>query len=169
MNLSQLPRQQSGVVTIFVCMVLLLLITGIITTALSMSTTNLRAVGNVQARDEALSSASVIIENVISSSFATDIGGPAAAVINDFGVDLDKDSVNDYLVNMPAPVCVRATPAIATSFSSVQLPGMSSVTGWNTVWELDVTATAASTGAKIRVIHGVRVLLTDTQKLANCS
>ena len=62
-------QRQHGIVTIFVSMILLLLITLMVITAYSLSTTNLRAVGNVQARDEAIAAANSIIEKTISFNF----------------------------------------------------------------------------------------------------
>ena len=60
---------QRGVITIFISMMMLLLITVMVVTAYSLSTTNLRAVGNVQARDEAIASANYVIEQVVGSGF----------------------------------------------------------------------------------------------------
>ena len=48
---------QRGVITIFISMLMLILITVLVVTAYSLSTTNLRAVGNVQVREEALAAA----------------------------------------------------------------------------------------------------------------
>ena len=59
------PKNQSGVITIFISMIMLLLITLLITTAFTLSTTNLRAVGNIQARAEAISAAEKVIEEII--------------------------------------------------------------------------------------------------------
>ena len=77
--------------------------------------------------------------------------------------------VVDYQVQLAVPICVSANPVAATSASSVTLPGMSVASGWNTVWELDATATQAVTGASVRVLHGVRVLLTNSEKQEVCT
>ena len=55
-------RGQRGVITIFICMVLLILITLMVITAFSLSTMNLTAVGNAQTRDEAIAAANFVIE-----------------------------------------------------------------------------------------------------------
>jgi len=157
------PQRQRGVISLFLSLFMLLLITGMVLTAYSMSTTNLRSVQNMQLRKEAISASNLVIDQVVSSPFAL---GPTAIV--DLPVDLNDDSTTDFLVSMPAPTCVRATKAIGTSISSVTLPGMTSSSAYNTVWELRATATDASSGTNVTVVHGARVLLSQAQKNANC-
>ena len=154
---------QRGVVTIFVSMILLVLITLLVTTAYSLSTMNLRAVGNVQARKEATAAANAVIESTISLSF-WEIATAQKGKI----VDLNMDGVTDYLVDLEIPRCVRATKVASTTSASVTLPGMTSSTAWNTVWELDATATEATTGTRVRVLQGVRTILSTTFKEALC-
>ena len=155
--------KQRGVITIFISMVLLLLITVLVVAAYSLSTTNLRAVGNVQMREEAISAASVIIESRMDSNFYL-----LTASQPNQGVDIDGDSVDEFLVDLALPICVRATKAASDSTSSVTLPGMSGTSYWNTVWELDATAREASTGVSVRVIQGVRLLMNDSDKTNYC-
>ena len=162
----QARLRQQGVITIFVAMIMLLLITLLITTAFSISTTNLRAVGNVQSRDEAISSAQTVIEQVI-------LEDPRLATFTSTrpeirAVDFDGDTVDDYLVEIQVPVCVRATRATTTTASSVTLPGFSAGGAWNTVWEINAIATDAATGARVSVIHGVRYLMSNVDKNARC-
>jgi Tfp pilus assembly protein PilX len=156
-------RRQRGVVTIFVSMILLLLITLLVVTAYSLSSMNLRAVGNVQARDEALAAANTIIERTISLNF-----WEITTAATDQGVDLNADGVTDYLVDIEIPRCVRATPIASTTSASVTLPGMTSTSAWNTTWEFDATATEATTGTRVRVLQGVRTILNSTLKEALC-
>jgi hypothetical protein len=77
--------------------------------------------------------------------------------------------VDDYLVNLVEPLCVRATRANSAAASSVTLPGMTSTDAWNTVWELDATATETVSGASVRVRQGVRKLLSEAEKDLVCS
>jgi len=156
------PRLQRGAVTIFVSMILLVLITLLVITAYSLSTTNLRAVGNVQAREEAVAAANAVIESTISLNFWQ----ITTAAMND--VDLNADGVTDYIVDLAIPRCVRATQVASTSSASVTLPGMSASSAWNTIWELDATATEATTGTRVRVLQGVRRILSTALKEALC-
>ena len=136
-----------------------------VVTAYSLSTMNLRAVGNVQAREEAIAAANAIIERTISVNFweITEASDPPEEV------DINGDGVTDYLVDLAKPRCVRVFPIARTTSASVTLPGMSASSAWNTVWELDATASEATTGARVRVIQGVRTILKTSLKDALCT
>ncbi len=157
------PRvKQRGVVTIFVAMILLLLITLLVTTAYSLSTMNLKAVGNAQVREEAIAAATKSIELTMPGPFRL------SSITQYCDVDINNDSSYDYQVSLLAPVCVRATQVNINAASSVTLPGFSATDAWNTVWELNATATESSSGAKVNVRQGVRVLMTTTDKDTYC-
>ena len=145
-------------------LIMLVLITLMLITALNLGTTNFRAMANMQFRGEAIAAANQAIEQVISSPFAA---APAAEVIN---VDIDNDTTTDYVVNVAVPQCIYAQPAFAAAPSSLSLPTTMTVSStWNTVWDLDATSTdTADTGTAVRVRAGVRVLLTDAEKDAVC-
>ena len=156
---------QRGVITIFISMLMLILITVLVVTAYSLSTTNLRAVGNVQVREEALAAAQDYIEQVVASPFVND---PNSAAVDDVPIDINADGNADYLVDLAVPVCVRATQANIQLASSVTLPGMTATSAWDTIWELDATATEATSGVSVNVAQGVRVLLNDVEKNLVC-
>jgi hypothetical protein len=156
-------QRQRGVLTIFISMIMLLLITVLVTAAYRLSTNNLRAVGNVQARDGAIAASNMLIEQTIGSEFWL------LSDVTDNPVDLNQDGVFEYLVRLQVPRCIRATPAASTTYSSVTLPGMSSASSWNTVWELDTTTTDTVTGTEVRVVQGVRVLLSPAFKNTYCT
>jgi hypothetical protein len=166
MNTRAARRGQRGAITIFICMMMLIFITLMVVTAFSLSSVNLQSVGNAQVREEAISAAQSVIEEVVASPFTDD---PVTAIKDDFPVDINADGTTDYLINMPEPVCLRFTRANTSVASSVTLPGMTAVDAWNTIWELDATATDATTGARVRVRQGVRKLLSDTEKNLVCS
>lgn len=157
---------QRGAVTIFVSMIMLLLITVLVFTAYSMSTMNLQAVGNAQVRQEAVAAANQVIEQVIDSTFYND---PVGAADTPYGVDMNGDFLDDYIVNILPPVCIRATEITLPLSFSVTLPTLTVGVAWQTVWEIDATATEVTTGASARVLHGVRILLTDSVKTAKCA
>ena len=61
--------KERGAVTVFVTIVMLLLITVLVLGAFAISTSNMRAVGNVQVREEAIAAANLVIERRLSSDF----------------------------------------------------------------------------------------------------
>jgi hypothetical protein len=164
--MKNLPQAQQGMVLV-VGLIMLLLLTLMVSTAFNLSSSNLLGVGNQQWRSEALAASDVALEQVI-PSLKPPVSGAylAPAISNDIGVDINNDGVDDYFADV-TPTCVRATLASAAAPSSLSLPGMSNLT-WNTVWDLDASVLDAVTGASVRVRTGVRVLLSDAQKLSVC-
>ena len=146
--------------TLIVGLIMLLLLTLTIGSAFTLSGTNLKSVGNMQMRDEALAAANAAIEELL----ALDFVGTGNQTIP---VDINKDGIDDYQVQIPAPSCVRVTIADAASPSSVNLAALSSDT-WHTVWQIEGTATNVASGTSVKVREGVRVLLTDAQKNTHC-
>ena len=158
------PRGQSGAVLV-ISMIMLVVVTLMIITALNLGTTSFRATSNMQFRSEAIAAANKAIEQVISSPFTV---APAAESIE---VDMENDAVMDYVVHIAQPVCIYASQAFSSDPSSLALPvSMSAASTWNTVWDLDASVTADENagGAAVRVRTGVRVLLTESQKDAVC-
>ncbi len=164
--MNKVPKSQQGMVLV-VGLIMLLLLTLMVSTAFNLSSTNLLGVGNQQWRGEALAASDVALEQVI-PSLKPPVSGAylAPAISNDIGVDINHDGVDDYFADV-IPTCVRASLAGASAPSSVTLAGMSNLT-WNTVWDLDSSVQDATTGASVRVRTGVRVLLSDAQKLSVC-
>ena len=154
--------RQRGAATIFVAMILLILITILVTTAFSISTTNLKAVGNAQLRREAIAAANRTLQLIVPISFWN------PAIVRTDNVDINNDGTFEYQVVVSAPTCVRATRVNINTASSVTLPGFSAIDAWNTVWELDATATEQASGTRVRVRHGVRVLMTESDKNLYC-
>jgi len=157
-------RTQRGAITLFLSLIMLLLFTVLVTTAFTMSTTGLRATGNMQIREQALAAAQAVIE--------TELGGPfytTPTALPGQTVDIDDDGTADFTVDLAAPVCVRAAQASVNASSSVTLPGMSTTGSWQTTWEFRATVTDPRSGASAVVIQGVRAKLTDSQKNASCA
>ena len=146
-------------------MIMLVLITLMLITALNLGTTNFRAVGNMQFREEALATANRAIEQVIGSAFTA---APAAETIN---IDSDNDGTTDYIVQIAQPQCIQASQAFGADPSSLSLPpSMTVASTWNTVWDIDATVNGSGNvgGAAVRVKSGVRVLLSETEKNTVC-
>jgi Tfp pilus assembly protein PilX len=147
--------------TLVVALIMLLLLTLLVSGAFNLSSVNLKAVGNMQARSEALAAVNTALEDVISTDFVS-------AGAQTPSVDINNDGNNDFSVTIQAPSCIRASIADAVAPSSVSLGALSSDT-WNTVWLLDASATDLSgSGAEVHVRTGVRVLLTDAEKKIRC-
>ena len=155
-------RHSQRGITLFVGLIMLVLITLMVTSAFTLSTSNLKSVGNMQARDEAIAAANQAIEHVLSSPFTT---APAAEEIN---VDINNDGVTDYVASIAIPICVRASIESAAVKTSGTLPSMSTVNTYNTLWNIEATIDDAKTGTKTIVQTGMRVLLTQPQKEAVC-
>ena len=161
-----LARRQQGV-TLIVGLIMLILITLMVTTAFTLNTSNLKSVGNMQIRNEAVAAANKAIEQVLSSPF-TD-----APVAESIVVDLNNDAATDYTVDFAAPTCISATVIAGSSAppSSISLgSGFAVGTGnfYQTVWDLDALVTDDASGAEVHVHQGVRVLLNEAEYTAVC-
>jgi Tfp pilus assembly protein PilV len=142
---------------------MLVLITLIVTSAFTLSLSNLKSVGNMQVREEALAAANQAVEQLISAPFTDALGA------QEFKVDINKDGVDDYTVAVAVPTCIRALKAVTAAPSDVELPPqMSSGSTWHTEWDIDAAVTDSASGAAVRVRQGVRVLLSQTKKDAAC-
>lgn len=159
MTVRLLAARERGA-TLIVALIMLLLFTLLVSGAFTLSTINLKAVGNMQAREEALAAANSAIETLLELNFV----GAANLTIP---VDINNNGINDYQVEIPAPACIRVSAAESSAPSSVNLTGLSSDT-WNTVWNIEGTATDVVSGTSVTVRQGVRVLLTDAQKNTHC-
>lgn len=148
--------------TLIVGMIVLVVITLIVINAFVLSSTNLQAVNNMQAREEAIAAANQAIELLVSTSFTSALG---AQTLN---VDIDKDGNNDYQVQIAAPVCARATLSGVPPPSDVELPALAGAGSWATDWDIVATATNVRSGVSATVQQGIRVSLSDVQKAAAC-
>lgn len=159
------PRGAQQGATLIIGLIILVLITLVVVSAFTLSSSNLKSVGNMQVRQEATAAAHQSIESLISDStpFYTELNTKT------FTVDINKDGTADYTVAVASPVCIAATRVTDAAPSDVELPvTMQSGAEWNTDWELDATVTDSASGAAVRVREGVRVRLTQAAKSANC-
>lgn len=162
MTPSASPSSQRGA-TLIVGLIMLVLITLLVTSAFTLSTSGLKSVGNMQARDEAIAAGNKAIEQVLSSPFTT---APAGETIN---VDLNNDGTTDYVIVLNTPTCVSVSQIAGTSVppSSLSLGSAfpsSTSSQYESVWDLDANVSDPNgSGAAVRVHQGVRVLLTQAQ------
>lgn len=149
--------------TLIIGLIMMVLITLIVVNAFTLSSSNLKSVGNMQVRAEAVAAANLAIETMISAPFTNAIGTQT------FTVDIDKNGTTDYSVVVAPATCIRATEASTASPSDVELVGMSSGAYWNTDWDISATVTDSASGASVTLREGVRVRLSQTQKDTVCS
>jgi len=161
------PRRERGA-TLIVGLIMLVLITLMVTSSYSLSASNLKAVGNVQFRGEAVAAANQAIEQVLSSPFTNSPTG------EEIDIDIDSDGNTDYVVQFTAPACVGASQVasgpVPPSSSSLGSAFSAPPSSYETVWDLDATVTDVNnSGASVEVHEGVRVLLTQSQYSTVCT
>jgi len=157
------PNRERGV-SLIVGVVMLLLVTLVLTAAYMLSTSHLKAVGNMQFRSEAVASANAAIEGLISEDFISQIED-GTWVDRNTPVDIDNDGNDDYSVVIGQPQCVKATKVILDVTSSIRLPAqMTSTEMWDTIWEIRAVASDMGFGgASVTIVHGVSTMLLETR------
>lgn len=158
------PSSQRGA-TLVVALIFLVLMSLFALSAFNSSSSNLRIVGNSQARQESLAAAQVAIEATISSvDFTTK---PAAVASSPIQVDVDGDGTTDYTATLiPVPTCTRVRPLtnipdpvpgepdpLAACRSSTSLvPGC-----LDTEWNIRAAVADSRSNTKLAVNQGVSV------------
>lgn len=99
-----IPRQQGA--SLIVSLIMLIVLTLLVVSAVRTSTTSLKVIGNTQVQTEATAAAQQAIEQIISSDFTLDAPAVSAAPTL---VDLDNDTETDYTVTTSA-TCLNADP-----------------------------------------------------------
>lgn len=151
MKIQRLRFSQSGA-SLIISLIMLVVITLLALSAINSSTINLRIAGNMQARDEARSAAQQAIEQFLSTPVNFTAPPTAVTAVN---IDINKDGTNDYAVSIAPPKCRRAAvqqPARSTQCASGVKSGLYC---WDTLWDVEATATSAKTGVSQVVTQGV--------------
>jgi Tfp pilus assembly protein PilX len=167
-----LERQRGA--TLVVGLVMLVVLTLLVLSAIRSGNTNMRIVGNMQMQEETAIAAVQATEQVISTNFTASAPPPTIQV----GQDLDDDGNPDFTAAVSAPVCASSlaldnatldptNPADASCIASAtaQHTGIVS-TGKAAVatgqswcylqqWEVRADVTDARTGATASSIQGV--------------
>jgi len=154
-------QRQCGA-TLIVGLIMLLLFTLLVTGAFMMSNTNLRSVGNMQARMEVLAAANAALNQVMSSDFTA---SPAA---DEIVVDINNDGTDDFAVQIDLPVCLNSQLYSSGEISGEDVIVPDSNT-YSTLWELRATVDDPLTGANVRVRSGVRVMLPQNKCDQHCA
>ncbi len=169
---------------LIVGLIMLVLVTLAVTAGFTLSNTNLKTVGNMQNRNEAVAAANRAIEQVASSLLLPGAdGSPSLAMpqATESQVDIDNDGTVDYTVQVAPPTCVRATKSTDTGGGGLGIAGIggggsSAGAGldalpeqYNAVWDISTSVAHAGSGAATAVRQGVRVLLSKEQFQALCA
>jgi Tfp pilus assembly protein PilX len=163
-------KQQEGA-TLVVGLVMLIVLTMLVISALRSSTNSLRVVGNMQVSAESGAAAQEAIEQVISYNFT------ATPTVLDTTVDTDGDGTPEYTVHVDVPTCnstkelkntdLDATVAedlVCMGSGTPQNTGIISATGssgtvqsWcsKQQWDVKATATDSLTGGQAQINQGV--------------
>jgi hypothetical protein len=167
MNTFVSQRLQRGA-TLVVGLIMLALITLTVITAFTLSSTNLKSVGNMQFRNEAIAAANDVIEQVISGPFALNPAG------SQFNIDVNNDDKFDYEVNVAAPVCMSASViplndqtgrGTSTEVVGFEVPDPV----YDTLWDIQATVTDTKSGTSITVHQGMlHQPLDQTKRTAFC-
>lgn len=146
--MTSLSRQRGA--TLLISLIMLVVLTLFALTAINLSTTNLRIVGNMQRQLEATAAAQMAIEQIIgnSSNFTA-----APTTSQAVAIDLNNDGTTDFSVVVSPPACRYMANAPGYSYS------FSGSAPQNTIWDIQAVATDSLSGASVTVHQGVKVLL----------
>jgi Tfp pilus assembly protein PilX len=113
--MTRLPGRDRGV-TLLVTLVMLVMLTLFALSAMNESVTNLRMVGNMQLRAEAMNATQATLEQAISTPAFADtptnaIANPCNGVPNTVCTDVNGDGTPDYVTTLtPVPSCIQGRP-----------------------------------------------------------
>lgn len=164
MNELKLITAQKGA-TLMVGLIMLVMITLLMVSAFTLSGNNLKAVGNMQYRNEAIAAANLAIEQTINLNYAAIDPANYPTLID---IDIDQDNAVDYTVSIPAPVCISARPAPVDllTLSGVNA-NIQNSNDYLTLWEIRADAANASTGASVVARQGINKRLTLSEYVAS--
>lgn len=187
--MTRLLRRQRGA-TLVIALIMLVLLTLFAVSSLNTSTTNLKVVGNMQSKNEALNAAQEAIETVLSTPQF--LANPANAVpvpcgaVNTMCTDVTGDGNPEYTTTLtPQPVCMTVKPIKndTLNLSNMEDLGCSSaqqqqfgVTGAvtgdslcaNSVWEISARTVSTFSGAAVTVRQGVGVRISSDDAASGC-
>ena len=184
------PAARQRGATLVIALIMLVLLTLFAVSSMNTANTNLRVVGNMQSKNEALYAAQETIEAVISTpQFIAD---PANAVPVPCGAanttcsDVTGDGNPEYTTTLtPAPACVTVKPIkndalnladaedLGCSAGQQQQFGVAgAVTGnslcANSIWEISARTTSNFSGTVVTVRQGVGVRISSDAAAAGC-
>ena len=156
------PLSRQRGLAMVIGMIMLVLLTLLVVSAINSSSVNLRITGNMQAQDEARAMAQQAIERVLGVK-ANFYPTPTGQAATNYYVDNNSTGNAVYSVSVAAPVCKGAAKQFG---STVTVPPLSSgctngaragLFCWDTVWEVVATATDTKTGVRQVITQGVKI------------
>jgi Tfp pilus assembly protein PilX len=190
MNSINLSRIHQAGAALIVALILLVGLTLITVTGFNLGVSDLRIVGNMQHRSEALNVAQQAIEQAISSTrfieepdavYASPCSGQ-----NTFCSDVNGDGVNDILVTLDPPTCVIARPitlqelhlsdpedlgcAVGVDQNNLGVAGAAVSTSLcgQTTWEIRAVAVDTQTQTQVAIREGVALRVPSANLQTNC-
>jgi Tfp pilus assembly protein PilX len=149
-HLSRFDRKQRGA-TLVVGLVMLLVLTLLVVSSIRMSNTNLKVVGNMQVKDEAVAAAQQAIETLLS-----DVNNFYTPTVHTTTVDINNDGTADYTVSVAAPVCQKLVAVEGYSNDFAESAPKDSY------WDITALVTDTRTGATATIQQGAKVRLDAT-------
>lgn len=146
----QTLSRQRGVAMV-IGMIMLVLLTLLVISAINSSSVNLRITANMQAQDEARAVAAQAIEKFV-SNYTNFYPTPQAYPNVDY--DINNDTTADFKVSVAAPVCKGAAHQIPGRSIDCENGVKSGLYCWDTLWEVSATASDTKTGVSQKVTQG---------------
>ncbi len=162
-NVSRSHAQDGSTLTI--SMIMLVLLTLFVLSAISSGMINLRIAGNTQAQDEARAAAQQAIESFV-SSYANFY--PTASPTTTTSVSINNDPSGNYSVVRTMPVCKSARQQIPARLIACVNGVRAPLYCWDTLWEVSATATNTKTGVSQSVTQGVKIVFPPQFDPASC-
>ena len=149
-----LPRQRG--MAMVIGMIMLVLLTLLVVSAINSSSVNLRITGNMQAQDEARAMAQQAIERVLGVK-ANFYPTPTAQAATNYYVDNNSTGNAVYSVSVAAPVCKGAAKQFPGRTADCINGARAGLFCWDTLWEVVATATDTKTGVRQVITQGVAI------------
>ena len=137
-------------------MIMLVLLTLLVVSAINSSSVNLRITGNMQAQDEARAMAQQAIERVLGVK-ANFYPTPTAQAATNYYVDNNSTGNAVYSVSVAAPVCKGAAKQFPGRTADCINGARAGLFCWDTLWEVVATATDSKTGVRQVITQGVAI------------
>lgn len=157
-----LPSRQRGMVLIL-SLIMLVVLTLLAISAIRLSTVNLRAVANSQARSEAMSAAQRTIDLILSSNFTNNIAGTQQVLTV-------TEGGKNYTVSVARPCLVTLTPiknvdldlSITEDRKCIDTVSNPYSACAQTTWQLQANASSGWFGANVTLTQGTGIKMDNS-------